>query len=816
MHIKLARVLLSYLQNMTQVNVLPGLRTATAQELEPFSTERVLREGSEQETPDERLLLLDQPEEWAAFSLPEKAGSGCWRSSVVFEGMHCAACAITLEDALRAVPGVQSVQISGASHRGQIVWSPELTRPSEWMRSVERHGYKALPANDAHAHARRREEARLMVWRWAVAAMCMMQVMMYATPSYLSQPGDISEEAMHLLRWASWVLSLPVIFFSCTPFLRNAWRDLRERQISMDLPVALGMVVTFVVSTLGTFEPEGPFGAEVFFDSFTMFVFFLLTGRWLELRMRDRTAGALEAVLNRLPDSVRKRQPDGTWVHLSLRRLQVGDVIEVLPGEAFAGDGRVLTGQTQVDEALLTGESRPVGRQAGDRVIAGSHNLNGTVQVQIEQVGAATRYAQIVALMESASVSKPAMAQLVDRWAKPFLVAVMLASLATAIYWWPTDPAHAVMVAVAVLIVTCPCALSLATPAAMLATAGALARSGVLVRRLSALQNLARIDTVIFDKTGTLTRDAFEVAHIHTREGVSEVQALNWAGSLARHSLHPVSRALWSEARRRAEASGHLEELEALAAEDLSERAGQGVQGVLLRPGHEDLALRLGSASFCAAPIRAGHHLQVSLADEAGWLASFELVEEVRPEAAAVVRTLAQMGLSLKVLSGDGHSAVAQVAQAVDIADAQGACSPQHKLQVLQDLQARGHKVAMVGDGLNDGPILAGADVSFALGQAVPLAQSKSDFVLMAGQLDALVSTLLRSRQTMRIVKQNLLWSALYNAACVPLALMGWLPAWAAGLGMALSSLLVVLNALRLSQALPVAPLSQHSELNFR
>ena len=801
---------------MTQVNVLPSLRTAHVRELEPFSAERELPEGLTQETPEERLQLLDQPEEWAAFSLPEKTGSGCWRSSVVFEGMHCAACAITLEDALRAVPGVQSVQISGASHRGQIVWSPELTRPSLWMRSVERHGYKALPANDAHAHALRLEEARLMVWRWAVAAMCMMQVMMYATPSYLSEPGDISAEAMHLLRWASWVLSLPVMFFSCTPFLRNAWRDLRERQISMDLPVALGMVVTFVVSTLGTFEPEGPFGAEVFFDSFTMFVFFLLTGRWLELRMRDRTAGALEAVLNRLPDSVRKRQPDGSWARLSIRRLQVGDVIEVLPGEAFAGDGRVLTGQTQVDEALLTGESRPLVRQAGDRVIAGSHNLNGTVHVEIEQVGAATRYAQIVALMESASVSKPAMALLVDRWAKPFLISVMLASLATAIYWWPKDPAHAVMVAVAVLIVTCPCALSLATPAAMLATAGALARSGVLVRRLSALQNLARIDTVIFDKTGTLTRDAFEVAHIHTREGMSEVQALDWAGSLARHSLHPVSRALWSEARRRAEASGRLEELEALTAEKLNEQAGQGVQGVLVRPGHVDLVLRLGSATFCAAPTRAGHHLQVSLADERGWLASFELVEEVRTEAAAVVRTLAQMGLSLKVLSGDGHSAVAQVARAVGIADAQGACSPQHKLQVLQDLQARGHKVAMVGDGLNDGPILAGADVSFALGQAVPLAQSKSDFVLMAGQLDVLVSTLVRSRQTMRIVKQNLLWSALYNAACIPLALMGWLPAWAAGLGMALSSLLVVLNALRLSQALPAAWISQISELSLR
>ena len=780
---------------MTQVNVLPQATPMAAEPMGPM--------GPGSEDHDLRLQLLDEPQEWAAFSLPEKDESGCWRSSVVFEGMHCAACAITLEDALRAVPGVRSVQISGASHRGQVVWSPECTRPSQWMRSVERHGYKALPANDAHAHAQRREEARRLVWRWAVAAMCMMQVMMYATPTYLTQPGDISDEAMHLLRWASWVLSLPVMLFSCAPFLRNAWRDLRERQISMDLPVALGMVVTFVVSTLGTFEPQGPFGAEVFFDSFTMFVFFLLTGRWLELRMRDRTAGALEAVLNRLPDSVRKRQADGSWALVSIRRLQVGDVIEVLPGEAFAGDGLVLSGQTQVDEALLTGESRPLARRAGDRVIAGSHNLSGTLQVQIEQVGAATRYAQIVSLMESASVSKPAMAQLVDRWAKPFLVAVMLASLASAVYWWPSDPAHAVMVAVAVLIVTCPCALSLATPAAMLATAGALARSGVLVRRLSALQNLAHIDTVIFDKTGTLTRDAFEVVRIHTREGVSAALALDWAASLARHSLHPVSRALWSEARRRADATGRLAELEAMTAQEVSERAGQGVHGVLTLQGQSAQTLRLGSAAFCAAPALPGHHLQVSLADASGWLASFELAEEVRPEAARVVRQLASLGLSIQVLSGDAQTAVSQVAQTVGIDSAHGGCSPQHKLQALQALQAQGHKVAMVGDGLNDGPVLAGADVSFALGQAVPLAQSKSDFVLMGGQLDVLVSTVLRSRQTMRIVRQNLWWSAAYNAACVPLALMGWLPAWAAGLGMALSSLLVVLNALRLAQALP-------------
>ncbi len=789
MHVKLLVGALAYRSGMSSSHVLPP----------PAMPASIEQDSATQADEAQRMQLLDDPQEWAAFSLPEKSEAGCWSSSVVFEGMHCAACAITIEDALRSVPGVASVQVSAASHRGRIVWSPDQTRPSQWMRSVERFGYKAIPANDAHAHERRRQEGRRMVWRLSVAALCMMQVMMYATPAYVSEPGDITPDMLHLLRWASWVLSLPVIFFSCTPFLASAWRDLRHRQVSMDLPVALGMVVTFVVSSLGTFEPDGPFGAEVYFDSLTMFVFFLLMGRWLELRLRDRTAGALEAVLNRLPDSVRKRMPDGQWQLVSIRRLAVGDVIEVLPGEALAGDGRVLAGQTQVDEALLTGESRPLARQAGDRVIAGSHNLSGTIEVLIEQVGASTRYAQIVSLMESASLSKPSMALLVDRWAKPFLIAVLLASLGSAIYWWPRDPAHALMVAVAVLIVTCPCALSLATPAAMLATAGALARSGVLVRRLEALQNLAAIDTVIFDKTGTLTQDAFEVAEIRTRSGVSAQQALQWASSLARHSLHPVSRALWSEARRRAQTQGGLPALEALTAQAVTERAGQGVEGVL--HGTDALLnLRLGSAAFCQAPVSDTARLQVSLADDAGWLATFELAEQVRPEAAQVVSQLQALGLTVKVLSGDAPNAVAQVAAMVGIADPQGACSPQDKLQAVKALQARGHHVAMVGDGLNDGPVLAGADVSFALGQAVPLAQSKADFVLMGGQLGVLVATLLRSRQTLRIVKQNLLWAAGYNAACIPLALMGWLPAWAAGLGMALSSLLVVLNALRLSQ----------------
>jgi Cu2+-exporting ATPase len=753
------------------------------------------------------LSLLDDPQEWSAFSQAVPKKPQVWQSSVVFEGMHCAACAINIEDALHAVPGVGSVQVSAASHRGLIEWTEAQTRPSQWMAAAEKAGYRVVPANDAAANEQRRAEARQLLWRWAVAGLCMMQVMMYATPAYVAQPGDITPEMIQLLRWASWVLSLPVMFFSCQPFLASAWRDLTQRQVSMDLPVAIGIVVTFGVSTLGTFEPTGTFGGEVYFDSLTMFVFFLLTGRWLELRLRNRTAGALEAVMNRLPDSVRRQTAVGGWERVSIRRLAVGDVLEILPGEAIAADGTVLQGQSQVDEALLTGESRPLSRGVGSAVIAGSHNLTAVIQVRVTQIGAATRFAQIVMLMESASVSKPEMALLADRWAKPFLWGVLLASLGAAVYGWPQSPAHALMVAVAVLVVTCPCALSLATPAAMLASAGALARSGVLVRKLQGLQALASVDTVVFDKTGTLTRDAFTLSSVQTRAGITRSQALWSAGALAQHSLHPVSRAIWSAARQEAAQTHDLTALEALPVTDMQEVAGQGVQAKLLPAPPATIqalqgTLRLGSAAFCGVTGSVSQGLQAVLADEAGWLATFELQEDIREDARKTVSALQQLGLRVLLLSGDRDAAVQKVAQAVGIVDARGGCSPQDKLAALQALQAQGHQVAMVGDGLNDGPVLAGAHVSFALGQAVPLAQSKADFVLLGAQLGVLVPVWARSRKTMRVVRQNLVWAAVYNAACVPLALMGWLPAWLAGLGMAFSSLWVVLNALRLSTGL--------------
>ncbi len=751
----------------------------------------------------ETLRLLDDPAEWSVFSRPSVRGNACWESSVVIEGMHCAACSLTVEDAIARVPGVLEVQVSAASHRAKVVWSANAVQPSGWMEAVQKSGYRAVPANDVFATERRRMETRKALWRWLVAGLCMMQVMMYAYPAYIAHPGDLTPEMETLLRWASWVLTLPVILFSCGPFFRSALRDIRQGRVSMDLPVALGIAITFAMSTAGTFEPQGLFGKEVYFDSLTMFVFFLLTGRWLEMRLRDRTAGALEALMNRLPDSVERLGSDGVFERVAVRRLQVGDLVRVQPGEAFAADGTVEQGETLVDEALLTGESRPLARGVGGAVVAGSHNLSSTVQVRVQGVGADTRFAQIVALMESASSTKPLGAQVADRLAKPFLIGVLVAAAGACAWWWARDPGHALMVAVAVLVVTCPCALSLATPAAMLAAAGALARSGVMVRNLQALESLAQVDALVFDKTGTLTRDAMVLGAMQVREGMAPPRALAMAAALAQHSLHPVSKALVQSQSARGTALEDVWQCDAA-----TEVAGQGVSGVVYpAAGHVSaggaVLVRLGSAAFCGVSRDSADSLQVVLSDADGWLATFSLQEDVRPEAHRTVQALVSQGVAVHLLSGDSLESVTRVAQQVGIADARGGCSPADKLAFLRTLQSQGHTVAMVGDGLNDGPVLAGAHVSFAFGQAVPLAQAQSDFVVMGDTLSHVAQTVMLARKSMAVVKQNLWWALLYNAACVPLAILGWLPAWLAGLGMATSSLVVVLNALRLARPMP-------------
>lgn len=764
--------------------------------------------------PHEEQFLLDDPQEWPNFGKPLGGGATplasfdpatvpVWDSQVVLEGMFCATCALTIEDALRRTPGIRQAEVSGAGHRARVVWDARLTRPSAWFAAIAQAGYRAVPAQDAHAKTLRQAYQRKMLWRWLLAAFCMMQVMMYAWPAYEAKPGDLSLEMETLLRWASWLICIPMLIYSCGPFFSGAWRDLRQGRISMDLPVALGMAITFVISSWGTFDPHGIFGREVYFDSLSMFAAFLLAGRWLEVRLRDRTAGALESVLNRLPESVLQRQEDGRFERVALRRVAVGDVLKILPGEAFPADGLVLAGYTQADEALLTGESRPVSKPVGAMVVTGSFNLSAVVEIQVQVLGGQTRFAQIVGLIEQAATQKPRLAQLADKVAGPFLVGIFLLAAATALYWWPQDPGLGLLYAAVVLIVTCPCALSLATPVAMLTAAGTLARQGVLVRNLQGLEALAGVQVLVFDKTGTLTQEGLAVQASHAPDGGAlPAWSASLAVVLAQQSMHPVSVAV--------QALSTAAQACAWQVLQVQELAGQGVRAQVQAPGHwqgQPRWVRLGSLTFAAAghwPQALPQAVYLSVEEDVPGqvqpLAAFELQESVRPQAAQVVRALQAHGVQVQLLSGDGPAAVARVAREVGIATFQATCSPQDKLAALQALQAQGKKVGMVGDGLNDGPVLAGADVSFAFGRAVPLARARSDFVILGTDLQQVLQALLFARKTLRIVRQNLGWAMAYNAVSVPFAALGMVPPWLAGLGMAASSLWVVLNAARLAQ----------------
>ena len=803
-YIKRMKSHLNYPQAMNQVVTAPPVALPSANAAASAAPDAASLFGAHRGplTVNDNFDVLDDPVEQQDFTtFTDADGQAQAESVLMVQGMYCAACADTVECALQGQPGVQSAQVHAATRRLTLRWDPALTRMSHLAQVVGSTGYRLLPMAQALSVSERLRETRQALWRLFVAGFCSMQVMMYAWPAYVAQPGEMPDDIVQLLRWASWVLSLPVVFFASGPFFRSAWFDLKRGRVGMDTPVSVGILVTFLVSSAATFDPTGPWGEEVWFDSLTMFVFFLLGGRYLELKARDRTAGALDSLMNRLPQSCEQQAADGRFRSVSVRRLRVGDTVRVLAGQAFPGDGTVLSDNATVDEALLTGESHPVLRQRGDSVVAGSYNLGGPVLVQVQRLGRETRFAQIVALMEKASTEKPRLAILADRIAAPFLVLVLLAAAVAFWYWWQIDHTKALSVAVAVLIVTCPCALSLATPAAMLSSAGALARRGILVRRLQAFETLAGINAVVFDKTGTLTHDRLALSSVEVRAGSTAAEALALAAALAAGSLHPVSRGIVQAAA----AQGTEGLAPALTA--VQERAGQGMQADRIGGGW----VKLGSAAFCGLSAERagdgdGDAPRAHLVDERGWLATVHLQEGVRADAQEAVQKLRELGVQTWLLSGDRPGAAQLVGAAVGVDQVIAGASPEQKLVEVIGLQERGLRLAMVGDGLNDGPVLARADTSFALGHAAPLAQAQSDYVIQGGRVMDVVHTLSLARDTMRIVRQNLVWAALYNAICVPLALVGYMPPWLAGLGMAASSLLVILNALRLAGKLPAVP----------
>ncbi len=740
-------------------------------------------------TDTDALGVLDDPAEYGRSTrwVVDASGRKLAETSLALSGMYCAACAGIIEGALAGVTGVVEARVSAAAERATVRWDPEQARASQLIRAVRAAGYGAVPDAAAPARALRVQAHRQALWRLFVAAFCAMQVMMMATPSYVAGPGELADDMRQLLNWGSWILSLPVMAFAAGPFFSGAWHSLRARRIGMDVPVAIGLAITFVASTGATFEPGGVFGHEVYFDSLTMFASFLLGARYLELRARHRAAETLERSLARLPETAWRVLADGSTEAVSVQRVLPGDLLRVPLGQAFPADGITEQGHTRADEALLTGESAPVDKPPGAGVVAGSTNLGAPVLMRVQRVGGDTRLETIVSMMKSAMSQRPASAQLADRWAAPFMWAVLVLAAGAAAAWSVIDPSRAVWVAVSVLIVTCPCALSLAAPATLVAAARGLAGRGVLLQRLDALERLAGVQQVFIDKTGTLTEDRLQLARVerlHTAPAViDEARALALAASLAQWSSHPLSQAL---------AAAGTPGVAVPAWAGVEEVAGQGLRA-LDAQGQE---WRLGRAAWVGDAASADL-ASTSLGYQGRAVARFGFTEAVRPGAADAVAALRSAGLSVTLLSGDTASRAQALASRLGITEVLAGATPEGKLAAVAQAQADGRRVAMVGDGVNDAPVLARADVSLAMGQGALVSRSQADAVITSSDLGDLVRARLTALRSVRIVRQNLLWAAAYNATSIPLALAGWLPPWAAGLGMACSSLLVVFNALR-------------------
>lgn len=705
---------------------------------------------------------------------------------LALDGMHCASCVWLAEHALARQSGVASFTVNMMTHRARLRWQPSGLSLSTALRALAAVGLPAEPYDQARRDERIERERRRSFRQLFIAGLGMMQVMMYVLPHYVA--GDAVEpEFQRLMQWASLWMTLPVVCYSALPMLQGAWRDLQQKRLGMDVPVALAIVVAFVASVWHTWLGQG----EVYFDSITMFVFLLLCGRKLEAGARSKAVDALDDFLRLRPQHAQRINADQSRESVPVEDLRIGDRIEVGSSDMLPSDGLLCSPRAELDLSLLTGESLPVTRLAGDRLPSGAVNCGAPIEIELNCCPADNALSVIGRLIDRAAAEKPRIARLADQAARVFLFALLITTAVVTLIWWQVDAARALPIAISLLVVSCPCALSLAMPAALAAATGSLARRGVLVARADAIEALSRIDEMAFDKTGTLTLARSVLTRVEPAADLDADQVLCLAAALEQGSGHPLGRAIVDAA------AGFA--LPVVSGRRLE--AGSGVEGLI-----DGVIYRIGQAGFVvpgANPRSEAGMSCVAFGDTKRILAWFHLQAPLRRGALELAPTLASLGLKLRLLSGDRSTVVHAMAQRLSISEAQGDLTPAGKLEAIQKLQAAGHRVAMIGDGINDAPVLAAADVSVALGDGTELAQVSADVILMSGDLGALAEAVRLSRRAIRIMRQNLWWAASYNLLAIPVAALGWINPWQSALGMSLSSLLVVANALRLLERHP-------------
>ena len=752
---------------------------------------------SEIEALTDELALYDSQEIQKAFVTG--LNTDIHTATLVIEGISCAACVWLLENHLSKQPGVVNFSVNLTNHRARLVWHPEEARLSHLLAEVIRIGYKAHPYHPDKEEQLLAQESKRSIIRLGVAGIGSMQAMMFAAAIYAADitGTGMDEKYVMLLRWASMVVSTPVVLYAALPFLKNAFRDIKARHLTMDIPVSIAIWGGYVASVWATMFNTG----EIYFESITMFAFFLLIGRFMEMKARQRTGRAGNALLNLIPASALRINTEGEEELVAASSLQPGDKIRIKPGQTIPADGFITRGFSSVDESALTGEYLPISKKHQDPLVGGTINIENPIEMQVSAVGENSRISSIVRLLDRAQSEKPYVARVADHIARYFVGATLIVSACVFTAWYFIEPANAFWITLSVLVVTCPCALSLATPTALTAATGTLRQRGLLITRGHVLESFSKATHIIFDKTGTLTEGRLAIQETYPLNGTSPADALNWGAALESLSEHPIGRAFipWYTT----------------AADSIQVTVGQGIEGIIegkrYRIGKPDYVMQLSRQPIPAMPDQ--QRQWILLADESQALAWFALDDQIRRETRQAIQELKSLGLSIEILTGDTSPAVQRIAEKLGIDEINSGMSPEQKLEHIRKLQAVGKQTIMVGDGINDIPVLVGAQTSVSMGAATDLAKTNADAVLTNNNLLTLAESIRLSRKTRTIIKENLGLSLAYNIIALPAASMGLVHPYIAAIGMTASSLVVTGNAMRLVRRAKKPKMTQDAPL---
>ena len=704
---------------------------------------------------------------------------------LILEGISCSACIWLLEHRLRQLAGIVSFKVNYATRRAHIKSIPNQVQLKNIVEAIQSIGYDSYPYDPTKQFCKLQQERKDYISRLGVAIFCGMQVMMITLGGYIADFDEIDPQLLSFLIWASAFLTTPVVLYSASPFFSSAVRDIRNRSLGMDVPVALAIGLAFIASLYNSFQESG----DTYYESVCMFVVFLLIARYVEFLTRWYAMSASERITQNTPTVAKVLNPEGEVSLVNAQSLKVGDEIQINPGAIIPADSFVKTGSSSVDESILTGEKKPIKKHKGDQLLGGSHNLENNLVATVSCVSEDSTLSTITRLITQAQAEKPSWVTVADQYASWFVSAIILITGSSALHgWWIADP-NWFSTALSVLVVTCPCALSLATPTAYTATMSKLFSDGIIVTNGRAMEKLATINDIVFDKTGTLTEGRMIVKACHMKSAIHDQQfAFDIATSLEALSDHPIAHAFHS-----IKASSPIE------ISDVSHKTGLGI-----------CATANGEKYFLGSKKLVENELgqqvtdnnvsdtRIYLATKNELIAIFEINDTVRDGVNNTLSWLTSQGKKISLLSGDQQAAVAWFAKKVGIENYTSAASPAEKLLIIEQIQQNGKSVAMVGDGINDAPVLAKSDVSIAVSTASQLARASSDILLLRHDMSSLKQVFVLSKMTKQIILQNMSWALLYNLGALPLALLGHVQPWQAALGMSISSLVVVLNSFRI------------------